>query len=31
VRPVIERLWQAIEEQDDWQPFQEWLAGCAKG
>ena len=31
VRPVIERLWQAIDEQDDWQPFQEWLAGCARG
>jgi uncharacterized protein YdiU (UPF0061 family) len=30
VRPVIERLWQAIDEQDDWQPFQEWLAGCAR-
>ena len=30
VRPEIERLWQAIDEQDDWQPFQEWLAGCAR-
>jgi uncharacterized protein YdiU (UPF0061 family) len=31
VRPVIERLWQAIDGQDDWRPFQEWLAGCVRG
>ena len=26
VRRVIERIWAAIDERDDWQPLQEWLA-----
>lgn len=26
VRPVIERLWEAIDQADDWQPFHDWLA-----
>lgn len=26
VRPVIERLWEAIDQADDWQPFHGWLA-----
>ncbi len=25
-RPVIERLWAAIDERDDWTPLQQWLA-----
>ena len=31
VRPVIERLWQAIDAQDDWQPFRDWMAGWSEG
>ncbi|MDM7952379.1 MAG: hypothetical protein QUV07_04060 [Cyanobium sp. CZS 25K] len=26
IRPVIERIWAAIDERDDWTPLQEWLA-----
>jgi hypothetical protein len=26
VRPVIERLWAAIDAGDDWTPLQQWLA-----
>jgi hypothetical protein len=26
VRPVIERIWAAIDERDDWTPLQRWLA-----
>jgi uncharacterized protein YdiU (UPF0061 family) len=26
VRPVIERIWAAIDERDDWAPLQQWLA-----
>ncbi len=26
VRPVIERIWAAIDEQDDWTSLQQWLA-----
>ncbi|MBE9152833.1 YdiU family protein [Cyanobium sp. LEGE 06113] len=26
VRRVIERLWEAIDQADDWQPFHDWLA-----
>ncbi len=26
VRPVIERLWDAIDQHDDWQPLAQWLA-----
>ena len=26
VRPMIERLWEAIDQADDWQPFHDWLA-----
>ena len=26
VRSVIERIWAAIAEQDDWSPLQQWLA-----
>jgi uncharacterized protein YdiU (UPF0061 family) len=25
VRPVIERLWEAIDQQDDWGPLYDWL------
>ncbi len=25
IRPVIERLWQAIDQSDDWQPLADWL------
>jgi uncharacterized protein YdiU (UPF0061 family) len=31
VRPVIERLWQAIDAQDDRQPFRDWMAGWSEG
>jgi uncharacterized protein YdiU (UPF0061 family) len=27
IRPVIEQLWQAIDQADDWQPLHRWLAG----
>ncbi|MCT0224391.1 YdiU family protein [Synechococcus sp. CS-1328] len=27
IRPVIERIWEAIDQHDDWQPFHTWLAG----
>ena len=34
VRPVIERLWEAIDQRDDWQPLADWLAelqpGCGR-
>jgi uncharacterized protein YdiU (UPF0061 family) len=26
VRPVIERIWAAIDEHDEWQPLADWLA-----
>jgi hypothetical protein len=26
VRPVIERIWAAIDDADDWRPLQQWLA-----
>lgn len=26
IRPVIERIWAAIDERDDWTPLQQWLA-----
>jgi serine/tyrosine/threonine adenylyltransferase len=26
VRSVIERIWAAIAEQDDWSPLKQWLA-----
>ncbi|MCU0528108.1 MAG: protein adenylyltransferase SelO family protein [Cyanobium sp. Prado107] len=26
VRPVIERIWEAIDQRDDWQPLHDWLA-----
>ncbi len=26
VRPLIERLWEAIDQADDWQPLHDWLA-----
>jgi serine/tyrosine/threonine adenylyltransferase len=25
IRPVIERIWAAIEGRDDWQPLRHWL------
>ncbi|MBW4531690.1 MAG: YdiU family protein [Aphanothece saxicola GSE-SYN-MK-01-06B] len=25
IRPVIERIWAAIDERDDWTPLQQWL------
>ncbi len=28
VRGEIERLWQAIDTADDWDPLQQWLDGC---
>ena len=31
VRPVIERLWEAIDQRDDWQPFDAWLAEVWRG
>ncbi len=31
VRPVIERIWAAIDEQDDWTPLQQWLARTVSG
>ena len=27
IRPVIEQLWQAIDQADDWQPLYRWLDG----
>ncbi|MGB5135928.1 MAG: YdiU family protein [Prochlorococcaceae cyanobacterium] len=27
VRPMIERIWEAIDQRDDWQPLHDWLAG----
>ncbi len=27
IRPLIETLWEAIDQRDDWQPLQRWLAG----
>jgi hypothetical protein len=26
LRPVIERIWSAIDKHDDWTPLQQWLA-----
>ncbi len=26
IRPVIESLWQAIDQSDDWQPLSDWLS-----
>lgn len=26
IRPVVERIWAAIDERDDWTPLQQWLA-----
>ncbi|MCX5966591.1 MAG: hypothetical protein NTV57_02900 [Cyanobacteria bacterium] len=26
VRPLIERLWAAMDQHDDWQPLADWLA-----
>ncbi len=26
-RPVIEQLWQAIDQENDWQPLHRWLDG----
>lgn len=31
VRPLIERLWAAIDERDDWMPLQRWLARTVSG
>lgn len=31
VRSEIERIWEAIDQHDDWQPFHAWLAGCGSG
>ena len=31
VRPVIERLWEAIEQRDDWQPLLDGLAVLRQG
>jgi len=28
VRPVIERVWLAIDEHGVWRPFRDWLMGC---
>ena len=27
IRPLIETIWDAIDQRDDWQPLQDWLAG----
>lgn len=29
IRPLIERLWEAIDQHDDWQPLHRWLAGVS--
>lgn len=25
IRPVIEGLWEAMDQRDDWEPFQQWV------
>jgi uncharacterized protein YdiU (UPF0061 family) len=31
IRAVIERLWEAIAQGDDWQPLRDWLAKTSHG
>jgi hypothetical protein len=31
IRLVIQRLWEAIDRRDDWQPLQDWLSDVQGG